>query len=143
MFRARIYAQGFTLLALVAGSIFYKDERLKRKAFEAKLEEKKLAEKREKWLAELEARDREDKEWRDRIEKASVAARDMGEELKEKAGRMVEEQVPPPGDVQSQEGGKKKAGWLFGNKSVLDEVSEEGWGPGTWARRARDAWRRS
>ncbi|OCT54368.1 Respiratory supercomplex factor 1, mitochondrial [Cladophialophora carrionii] len=148
MFRARIYAQGFTLLALVAGSIFYKDERLKRKAFEAKLEEKKVAEKREKWLAELEARDKEDREWRDRIEKASVAARDAAEGVKEKAGRMidggkVEELVPPPGDLQSQEEGKKKAGWLFGNKSVLEEVGEEGWGPGKWAQRARDAWRRA
>src|ERR1700761_9737078 len=70
MFRARIYAQGFTLIALVAGSIFYKDERFKRKAFEAKIEEKKQAEKRDKWLAELEARDQEDREWRERIEKA-------------------------------------------------------------------------
>ncbi|EXJ65231.1 hypothetical protein A1O7_01572 [Cladophialophora yegresii CBS 114405] len=144
MFRARIYAQGFTLLALVAGSIFYKDERLKRKAFEAKLEEKKTAEKREKWLAELEARDKEDREWRERIERASVAARDGAEGFKEKAGRKIEELVPPPGDLQSQqEEGNKKAGWVFGNKSVLEEVCEEGWGPGTWARRARDAWRRA
>jgi len=75
MFRARIYAQGFTLLALVAGSFFYKDERLKRKVFEAALEEKKSAEKREKWLRELEARDQEDRDWRERIERASQDAR--------------------------------------------------------------------
>ncbi|RVX68472.1 hypothetical protein B0A52_07895 [Exophiala mesophila] len=68
MFRARIYAQGFTLLALVAGSIFYKDERVQRKKFEAALEEKKTAEKRDKWIQELEARDREDQLWREKIE---------------------------------------------------------------------------
>ena len=144
MFRARIYAQGFTLVALVAGSIFYKDERLKRKVFETKVEEKKLAEKRDKWLAELEARDQEDREWRERIEKASVAAREAGQEMQEKAEKMLdsgkrllEDKIPPPEDVQD----KTKGTW-FGNKSVLDEVSEEGWGPGTWARRTREAWRR-
>ncbi|KAJ9605192.1 Respiratory supercomplex factor 1, mitochondrial [Cladophialophora chaetospira] len=151
MFRARIYAQGFTLIALVAGSIFYKDERMKRKSFEQKLEEKKLAEKRDKWLAELEARDQEDKEWRRRIESASFAARDAGEEVKEKAGRLLEdgkeslkdfeEQVPQPGDVRVREE-KKKGGWLFSNKSVLEEVYRDGWGPGMWAMRTRDAWRR-
>lgn len=151
MFRARIYAQGFTLLALVAGSIFYKDERMKRKSFEAKIEEKKVAEKREKWLAELEARDQEDKEWRKRIEQASAAARDASEDVKERAGRMLEsgkeavrqaeDQISLPGDVGVREQ-KKKGGWLFDNKSVLDEVSEEGWAPGTWASRSRKAWRR-
>jgi hypothetical protein len=50
MFRARIYAQGFTLLALVAGSIFYKDERMRRKQFEGAVEEKKAAEKRDRWI---------------------------------------------------------------------------------------------
>jgi hypothetical protein len=69
MFRARIYAQGFTLVAIVAGSIYYKDERVKRKAIEGKVEEKKTLEKREKWLRELEARDREDREWRARVER--------------------------------------------------------------------------
>ncbi len=152
MFRARIYAQGFTLVALVAGSIFYKDERVKRKGFEQKIEDKKAAEKREKWLAELEARDQEDREWRERIERASIAARDVGEEVKDKADRMiegakevlrdVEQQVPPPADAQVREP-KKTGGWLFSNRSVLEEVSEDGWGPGTWARRTRDAWKRS
>jgi len=121
---------------------------MKRKSFEAKAEEKKLAEKRDKWLAELEARDQEDREWRERIEKASVAAMDVGEGVKEKAARMIEagkqkieEQIPPPGDVQAQTEEKKQRGW-FGNKSVLEEVNEDGWGPGVWARRTRDACRR-
>lgn len=85
MFRARIYAQGFTLVALVAGSIFYKDERMQRKKFEKSLEEKKASEKREKWLRELEARDKEDQEWRARFEGvkgrvAEVTGRQSGEE---------------------------------------------------------------
>lgn len=118
MFRARIYAQGFTLVAVVAGGIFYKDERMRRKAFEMKLDEKKQTEKREKWLRELEARDKEDREWRARIE------RETGE-LKE---------VP----IQGRDTVERQ----FPSKSVREEVTREGWGPGTWMLRTRDAWRR-
>ena len=74
MFRARIYAQGFTLVAIVAGSFYYQDERMKRKGFEKAVEKKKALEKRDRWLAELEARDAEDRAWRDRIEKDSGEA---------------------------------------------------------------------
>jgi len=120
MFRARVYAQGFTLLALVAGSLFYRDERLRRKAFEGVLEEKKVAEKREKWLKELDARDREDKEWRQKIEG-------------------VNKTVPPKGDDDE---AKKAVEAKFSSKSVREEVVREGWGPGTWVSRVRDSWRR-
>ncbi|RMZ80765.1 hypothetical protein DV738_g2703, partial [Chaetothyriales sp. CBS 135597] len=58
MFRARIYAQGFTLVAVVIGGFFYRDERLKRRAGEEKLE----------------LRDEEDRQWRARIEKAEREA---------------------------------------------------------------------
>lgn len=137
MFRARIYAQGFTLLALVAGSIFYKDERMRRKAFEVAVEEKKNAEKREKWLAELEARDREDQQWREKIEKASQMASQVDSFVSEGKEDVERAITPSEGDSE-----KKKGNWAFWNKSVLDEVTDKGWGPGMWAQRTRDAWRR-
>lgn len=62
MFRARIYAQGFTLLAVVAGSMYYKQDREKRKEFDGAVAERKAKEKAEAWIRELEARDEEDKE---------------------------------------------------------------------------------
>src|SRR5256885_16597133 len=62
MFRARLLAQGFTLLAMCAGSIYWKQDRDKRKEFEALIEEKKAKEKKVAWIRELEARDREEKE---------------------------------------------------------------------------------
>jgi Hypoxia induced protein conserved region len=120
MFRARIYAQGFTLVAIVAGSIFYKDERVKRKGFEKKVEEKKASEKREKWLRELEARDVEDREWRARIERESM----------EDGSREV-----PMGAV-------KGVQTKFPNKSVSEELERRRTGKGTWVERTRDAWRR-
>lgn len=126
MFRARIYAQGFTLVALVAGSIFYKDDRLKRKRFEAAVEDKKAAEKREKWLRELEARDNEDREWRERFEGVAQRAKEVEERLNGDEGVNVKEAVEE----------------RFRNKSVLEEVMWSGWGPGMWVQRTRRAWQR-
>ena len=65
MFRARILAQGFTLLCLVAGSYYYAEDRDKRKAFEGTKAEQKAKERNEKWIRELEARDREEREERE------------------------------------------------------------------------------
>lgn len=151
MFRARIYAQGFTLVAVVAGSIFYKDERMRRKAFETAVEEKKAAEKREKWLAELEARDREDKEWRQSIERASELGRETLGDVKNTASQIVDQsrenmKVEYEAKEKTGEGEdakkKKPAGFAFWNKSVKEEVTDMGWGPGTWVQRTREAWKR-
>ncbi|KAI9816052.1 MAG: Respiratory supercomplex factor 1, mitochondrial [Pycnora praestabilis] len=64
MFRFRIYAQGFTLLCIVAGSVYYKTDRQKRKAVDTVVAEQKAKEKNQAWIRELEARDREDKDWK-------------------------------------------------------------------------------
>jgi hypothetical protein len=61
MFRRRIYAQGFTLLAMVAGSAYWEKDRKKRTEYNELLEEKKKKDKRDAWIRELEARDDEDK----------------------------------------------------------------------------------
>lgn len=124
MFRARIYAQGFTLVAIVAGSIFYQDERLKRKSFEKAIEQKKALEKREKWLAELEARDAEDRAWRQRIEQESGEAAERVERAAEKAKKAA-----------------AVAQNAFASKSVKETLVDQGWVPGTWFR-TREAWRR-
>lgn len=63
MFRRRIYAQGFTLLAMVAGSAYWSGDRAKRKEFDGLLDEKKKKEKHEAWIKELEIRDQEDQEF--------------------------------------------------------------------------------
>lgn len=70
MFRARIYAQGFTLAALVAGSMYWQSDRDKRKEFDKVVAERKAKEKTEAWIRELEARDQEDREYREAREAA-------------------------------------------------------------------------
>ncbi|KAE8152866.1 altered inheritance of mitochondria protein 31, mitochondrial [Aspergillus avenaceus] len=76
MFRARIYAQFFTLVAVVAGGMYYKTERAQRKEFEQMVEERKAQEKRDAWLRELEIRDKEDRDWRERHAAMEAAAKE-------------------------------------------------------------------
>ncbi|KAF2814659.1 altered inheritance of mitochondria protein 31, mitochondrial, partial [Mytilinidion resinicola] len=70
MFRRRIYAQGFTIVAMLGGSIYYQEDRNKRKEYEGVVAEKLRLEKRDKWIKELEVRDEEEKAM-----KAQVARR--------------------------------------------------------------------
>lgn len=145
MFRARILAQGFTLVAVVGGSIFWKDDRLQRKELEKALAEKKAAEKREKWLKELDERDREDREWRARFEEVAARAKEAEEGAKTKVGgnqamkkvlaRLEEEEAAKPKVAT-----KEAIGATFQNKRVLEQVQNEGWGRGMWL--VREAWRR-
>ncbi|KAJ9655526.1 Respiratory supercomplex factor 1, mitochondrial [Neophaeococcomyces mojaviensis] len=125
MFRARIYAQGFTLVAIVAGSIFYQDERLKRRTFEKALEEKKALEKRDKWLRELEARDAEDRAWREMVTQTERESNEVVREAKESLQRVK-------GAVEEK----------FSSKSMRERIVDDGWGPGTWVWRTKEAWRR-
>jgi hypothetical protein len=62
MFRKRIYAQGFTVAAMIVGSMYWKTDHQKRKEFETLVAERKAKEKNEAWIRELEARDAEEKE---------------------------------------------------------------------------------
>lgn len=69
MFRRRIYAQGFTIVAMAAGSMYWQEDREKRKEYDTLQQQKKAQEKRDAWLRELEARDEEDKAMKAKIEK--------------------------------------------------------------------------
>ena len=62
MFRRRIYAQGFTILAMVGGSVYWEGDRSKRRQYDALVDEKKKKEKHEAWIKELEVREEEEKE---------------------------------------------------------------------------------
>lgn len=58
--------------------MYYKTERKQRREFEKKVEERKMQEKKDAWLRELEARDKEDKGWRERHAAVSEAANQAG-----------------------------------------------------------------
>ncbi|KAL9578280.1 MAG: hypothetical protein Q9212_005815 [Teloschistes hypoglaucus] len=69
MFRMRLYAQFFTVTAMCAGGLYYNRDRILRKEYNDIQEVKKAKEKNELWIKELEARDMEEKEWRQKTEK--------------------------------------------------------------------------
>lgn len=50
-FRWRIYAQGFTVLAMVGGSVYYGDTRAEAKQLKNEAEKVKAREARDRWLA--------------------------------------------------------------------------------------------
>ncbi|PNS21820.1 Respiratory supercomplex factor 1, mitochondrial [Sphaceloma murrayae] len=64
MFRRRIYAQGFTILAMLAGSAYWETDRAKRRQYDELSEEKKRKDKHEQWIKELEVREEEEQEMR-------------------------------------------------------------------------------
>jgi hypothetical protein len=67
MFRRRIYAQGFTIAAMVVGSLYWQSDREKRKQYDKVVAERKAIEKREAWVRELEVRDKEEREYKERL----------------------------------------------------------------------------
>ncbi|RAL60310.1 hypothetical protein DID88_000086 [Monilinia fructigena] len=112
MFRARIYAQGFTLLAMVAGSMYWDSDRKKRKEFEGVLAEQKAKEKNEAWIKELEARDEEEKELK--------RARDERRRRAEKR-QSASADVADAANAAAEEGEKAK-------KGIMDQVQGVFWG---------------
>ena len=52
---------------MVGGSFYYNADRLKRKEYTDLMAKRKAQEKRDAWLRELEARDQEDKVWREKL----------------------------------------------------------------------------
>lgn len=113
MFRRRIYAQGFTILAMLGGSAYWESDRAKRGQFDELSEEKRRKEKRDAWIRELEVREEEEQELRrlrdnlvrgraaestglaeETARKAELAAKE-----KENAGRVVRS-VLERGDVE-------------------------------------------
>lgn len=62
MFRARIYAQGFTLAAMLGGSVYYKKQRDEEKEVDVAKAKIDAQAKQMAWIRELEIRDKEDKE---------------------------------------------------------------------------------
>lgn len=69
MFRARVLAQGFTVVAMCAGSMYYSKDREKTAELRKLKEAADAEEKRRKWIRELEVRDEEEKALRNMLQK--------------------------------------------------------------------------
>ncbi|KAF2172195.1 hypothetical protein M409DRAFT_17435 [Zasmidium cellare ATCC 36951] len=128
MFRRRIYAQGFTTLAMIGGSVYWEGDRAKRRQYDALVDEKQKKEKHEAWIKELEVREQEEQELRqlrDRLIKGKVAEKQkFGEEDR----RALEDQA------------KKNAGQEKGGFGEVRSALEEGERRGRIFEAARELW---
>ncbi|KAI5370871.1 Putative hypoxia induced protein [Septoria linicola] len=113
MFRRRIYAQGFTILAMVAGSAYYESDRTKRKQFDGTIADQQKKERHEAWLRELEARDEEEQELRALRNKLMKARTAEKQDFTQDERRILEQR-------QRKDNGQNEGGW--GNiRSALEE----------------------
>ncbi|OLN92752.1 Respiratory supercomplex factor 1, mitochondrial [Colletotrichum chlorophyti] len=110
MFRARVAAQGFTVFAMVAGSMYYNKDRERTAELRKIKEAKDAEEKRQKWIRELEARDEEEKAL-----KAMLQERRAKQEARNAAA------AAGAGDATPAEGERVKSG------SVLGALGLSGW----------------
>lgn len=85
MFRARVGAQGFTVIAMVAGSMYYSKDREKSAELRKLQEQRDTEEKRRKWIRELEVRDEEEKTLKQSLKEKVHAAEARLAEDKAKA----------------------------------------------------------
>lgn len=120
MFRFRVAAQAFTVAAMVAGGLYYSEDRRRSKEARKAAEAKDAEEKRAKWIRELEARDEEDKEVAKEVQKRkkAAAARREGtakDTLRGEVDRFVEE-------------GKASAQKLEGKAAEMEQRAKRSWG---------------
>ncbi|KAL8717559.1 MAG: hypothetical protein Q9225_005207 [Loekoesia sp. 1 TL-2023] len=94
MFRMRLYGQAFTIVAMIAGSFYYNSDRILRKEYDALVQERKAQEKRNAWIRELEARDKEEKDWREKIAKVTEKREEEARARRAKEEEKVREGGP-------------------------------------------------
>jgi len=93
MFRRRIYAQGFTLLAVVGGSAYWENDRKRRKQFEELSEEKKQKDKHQAWIRELEIREQEEAEMQKMKDRVIQGRKAEQKGLTEKQAQLAEKEI--------------------------------------------------
>jgi len=90
-FRARVAAQGFTVIAMVFGGYYYQADRHKERELWKLQRERDAEDQRQRWIRELEIRDEEEKALQERITKrrdrAAARRGAGGEELQSQQQR--------------------------------------------------------
>ncbi|WPG97467.1 hypothetical protein R9X50_00024300 [Acrodontium crateriforme] len=128
MFRRRIYAQGFTIFAMLIGSAYWKDDRDKRSEYNELLEDKKKKDKHDAWLKELEIREEEEQALRGIRKKIMSGGALPKQNMSESEKRVMDEQA-------RKDAGQPKGGFSS-VKSVLEDSEIRRDGPIMSAARA-------
>lgn len=120
MFRARVAAQGFTVIAMLVGSMYYNKDREKTKELRQLQEARDAEEKRLKWIRELESRDEEDKAMRASLEKKKQLAAAARAEAAQGAATPTEETTAGTGGALG-----RMSLWPQGDKKAAEEPAVE------------------
>lgn len=117
---------------------------MKRKGLEKETEKLRAVEKRDRWLAELEARDAEDRAWRERVEGVAKEAREGASEAKARLEHGMGRQTAKVDQAvravkEKTENVKETIEKQFSSKSMSEEILSRS----VWSRRAiSDIWTR-
>ena len=133
MFRARVAAQGFTVLAMVAGGLYFGAERHKERENWKAQQQDKDEEKRQRWIRELEARDDEEKQLKAMLDRkrerrqaaGAEAARDSfraAEAKRQEAEAAAHGDQPAAGEGKKEGSGWGLGGWFGGSKPSPDQA---------------------
>lgn len=129
MFRARVAAQAFTVVAMVAGGLYFGAERHKeREAWKAEQAEKD-EEKRQRWIRELEARDDEEKSLKAMIDRKRERKQAAGQDAARESFRAAEAkrleseavsaaEATPADEAKKAAAGSGWGGWFAGSGSA-------------------------
>lgn len=123
MFRARVLAQGFTVVAMVVGGIYFNAERHKERELWKIQRASDEEEKRQRWIKELEIRDEEDKALKEVMDKRKRRAAERVENAKEK----VEGGVLAAVDKMEKEAGKAKKEVEGAAEKAEEKAKSWGW----------------
>ena len=108
---------------MLGGTVYYRADRLKHTEYVKLMDKQKAQEKREKWIKELEARDAEDKMWREKLGKIHDMQREEEERLLIEEARQKRMKATDDGegvvtklkkDIKKEIGEKKKKGDIAG-----------------------------
>ena len=122
MFRARVAAQGFTVIAMVAGSMYYSQDRQKTKELRKIKEQHDAEVKRQSWIRELEIRDEEEKALRARLQQRAQ------KQQQQKASDSAEADASPGSDEDKEHTGGilgKMGLWSAGEKAAAEAAEAE------------------
>lgn len=138
MFRARVAAQAFTVVAMVAGGVYFSEDRKKTKELRELKAQQEAEEKRVKWIKELEIRDEEDKALREKLDRRRKKAADRmaveattgsteGVAAQAKAALQETKSALEEAGNENKKGGSvmpSLGGWLGGSSSKPDDAGK-------------------
>lgn len=129
MFRYRVAAQAFTVIAMVAGGMYYNKDREASKELRKLKEARDAEEKRQRWIKELEVRDQEEKDMRAQIHERKTRSE----------AAKIAAKAKPAADAAAAADGEPKTGGVLAALNLSNGWGKQGEAPAADAKAPADA----